>query len=196
MNELDGFCRSFFLNYDCLVNDFGERCDVSYVENYNATVTNIFSPFDPTTDYKAACEAANPNDACIAAACAVDSDFIRSIMIFLSTGTNTIDQQFNGFFGFDGTDGSCVSAQAVQPTAIAPPVLTTQPSNPGNPGGIDGTRPPASDCCGEYPNRIPFKTHNGDVTCCDSAEQTYNLNMMECCDASLVPQVALIGACP
>jgi len=193
MNELDGFCRSFYLNYDCLVNDFGERCDVSYTEQYNTTLTSVLSPFNQNTDYLAECTAANPNDACLAAACAVDSDFIRSVMNFLST--DTIDMRYNAFFGFDGTDGSCVTRlQAAQPTAFAPPILTTQASNPGAPA--EGTRPPKSDCCGDYPTRYPFKTHNGDVACCDSAKTTYNLNMMVCCDASLVPQVALIGACP
>ena len=105
INKLDNFCRSFYLNYDCLINDFGERCDVSYTNNYNTTLTNVMSPFNQNTDYPAECTAANPNDACAAAACAIDSDFVSAVFNVLSTGT--IDMSFSGFFGLDGTDGTC-----------------------------------------------------------------------------------------
>merc|ERR1711912_5694 len=185
MNDLDQYCRVFYLNYDCLVNDFGQSCDVSYTENYNDTITNIFAPFDPATDYLAECQALNSNDACLASACAVDADFVRSVFNFLAD--NQMDMTYSGFFGFDGSDGSCVS-QHVGTTAVVPPVFTQAPVT-AQPGV---TSPPITDCCGTYPTRYPFHTQNGNVRCCDNAGATYNQNVMECCGSS----VALIGACP
>merc|ERR1712156_1327242 len=39
MDILDQYCRIFYLNYDCLVNDYGQSCDVSYTDHYNDTIT-------------------------------------------------------------------------------------------------------------------------------------------------------------
>jgi len=184
MDILDQYCRIFYLNYDCLVNDFGQSCDVSFTNNYNDTITNTADPFSPATDYATVCAAANPNDACLASACTVDADFVRSVFNYLAD--NTMDMTFSGFFGFDGTDGSCVSNHVA--TTNAPPPVFTQAPGTKQPG----TRAPRTDCCGAYPTRYPFHTQNGNVQCCDTAGATYNQNVMECCTSS----VALIGACP
>lgn len=190
MDTLDQYCRIFFLNYDCLVNDFGASCDVSYTDNYNDTITTAADPFNVNTDYAAECATANPNDPCLASACTVDADFVRSVFNYLSS--NSMDMSLSGFFGFDGTDGSCTTVHTGT-TAAPPPVFTQAPTGTQAPGG---TRAPRTDCCGDYPTRYMFHTQNGNVECCDAATTTYNMNIMECCDASVVPQVALIGACP
>lgn len=45
---------------------------------------------------------------------------------------------------------------------------------------VGGPSPKA--CCGEYPDRFPFKTNNGDRGCC--GQRTYNTQTLSCCDAS------------
>jgi len=194
MDILDQYCRIFFLNYDCMVNDFGQSCDVSYTENYNDTITTASDPFNPATDYAAICAAANPNDACLASACTVDADFVRSVFNYLSQ--NSMDMTYSGFFGFDGTDGSCTRLATIAPTSVppAPPQIFTQaPSSVGT--GTPGSGVKKVDCCGDYPTRYPFHTQGGNVACCDSAVTTYNVNIMDCCNNTTPGSVALIGSC-
>jgi len=49
-------------------------------------------------------------------------------------------------------------------------------------------------CCGNYPNRFPFNTQNGNRACCEAEDETgvtYNSNLYECCSGSL----GSIGTC-
>ena len=49
-------------------------------------------------------------------------------------------------------------------------------------------------CCGNYPNRFPFNTQNGNRACCEAEDETgvtYNSNLYECCAGSL----SSIGSC-
>ena len=49
-------------------------------------------------------------------------------------------------------------------------------------------------CCGNYPNRFPFNTQDGNRACCEADDETgvtYNSNLYECCAGSL----SSIGSC-
>ena len=54
---------------------------------------------------------------------------------------------------------------------------------------------PSQDCCGQYPQRFPYRTQGGDRGCCENpngAGVTYNANFLQCCaDGSTL----VIGAC-
>lgn len=58
--------------------------------------------------------------------------------------------------------------------------------SPGNGAGFDGT----PECCGEYPNRFPYKTNQGSRMCC--GDKTYDSSLFECCASG---NIAAIGAC-
>ena len=111
-DALDGYCRTWYLNYDCLAHDYGANCDVD--TQYNDTITMILDPFNTNADVVAECASRNPNNECAARACAIDADFVRSVGNNLAVGT--LDMSLSGFYGFDGTNGACSTRLALGPT--------------------------------------------------------------------------------
>ena len=57
---------------------------------------------------------------------------------------------------------------------------------PGNGNGADGE----PECCGEYPNRFPYKTNQGARMCC--GDKTYDSSLFECCSDA---NIAALGTC-
>ena len=55
-------------------------------------------------------------------------------------------------------------------------------------GGLGQEGPPQ--CCGEYPERFPYKTQNGARSCCGN--KTYDSAMYECCPNL---EIAAVGSC-
>merc|ERR1711879_173034 len=190
MDPMDADCKTWHLNYQCMVNDFGGSCNEAVL--YNDTLTQLVEPFDESVDYVAECAARNPGSECQATACAVDAHFFRGIVNYLAD--NTLNQTLNGFFGFDGS--ACGFRQADAATTASAPIFTdmfTTTEAPADEMTATTLTPPwpRSDCCGPYPERFPFKVQQGRRQCC--VNHTYDTGLLECCaDGS----TAMIGSCP
>jgi len=101
-----------------------------------------------------ACDIANTGNNCAIRSCIIEGTFVSSILaFFILEGGSIIDANKHSS-GFDPTV-ECV----------------TKP----------GAGPSEKSCCGEYPNRFPFKTLGGDRQCCGT--KTYNALSLNCCDS-------------
>jgi len=100
------------------------------------------------------CAQVNSGSNCAARACAIEGAFVANLLDVFISG-NGIDQAMKHSNGFD------------QPTTCA---------TKKNGGG-----PTNKACCGNYPDRFPFKTVGGDRKCCGT--RTYNSLTLKCCDA-------------
>ena len=103
MDDIDSDCKNWYLNYQCMANDFGGTCNDAI--DYNDTLTQIQDPFLPTIDYVAECNSRNLNSVCAATACAVDANFFRGVMNYLAENTVRSKMlvrltQFGHFRGF------------------------------------------------------------------------------------------------
>merc|ERR1711894_314224 len=101
------------------------------------------------------CANVNSDNNCAIRACSVEGSFMANLLdVFISgNGINNDNRHSNGF------DQATVCATKK------------------NGGG-----PSNKACCGNYPDRFPFKTVGGDRQCCGS--RTYNSLTLKCCDAS------------
>lgn len=191
-DTVDEACKQWYQNYDCLGVDYNTdtplfKCNMDV--DYNDVIVSLQDPFDPATDYDAACQAANPGDACAAESCHVDAVFIRHVFLFLAD--NTLNMTLSGWYGFNGNvctgrvdSTGTTAAPGAAATTGAPVPATTAPA------GTTATPVPGTQCCGDYPNRYPYKTQGGDRQCC--VDTTYNINVLECCPNNAL---AVIGTC-
>jgi hypothetical protein len=186
---VDEACKTWHQNYDCLNIDYNTDgttpCNMD--TEYNDVIVSISDPFDMATDYAAACDTANPGNACASEACHVDAVFIREVVLFLAD--NTLNMTLSGWYGFDGA--VCTGATAAG-TTLSPPVAPTTlaPETTGPPETTLVAPLPATQCCGAYPNRFPYKTQNGGRQCC--VDTTYNPLLLECCASG---SLANLGTC-
>jgi len=99
------------------------------------------------------CQALNTGNNCAARACVIEGTFVANLLDVLFSGTQ-IDNTKKHANGFD------------QATICA---------TKKNGGG-----PANKACCGNYPDRFPFRTVGGDRKCCGT--RTYNSLTLKCCD--------------
>jgi len=100
------------------------------------------------------CSSVNSGNNCAARACTVEGTFVANLLdVFLNGGSINNDNRHSN--GFD-VAASCATKK--------------------NGGG-----PSNKACCGNYPDRFPFKTIGGDRQCCGT--RTYNALTLKCCDA-------------
>jgi len=177
---VDQACKTWHQNYDCLNVDFNTDgttpCNIDTV--YNDVIVSVQQPFDLNTNYETECTTANPGDNCAIQACHVDAVFIRDVVLFLAD--STLNMTLSGWYGFDGA--VCTGASAAGTTLVPPVVPTTAAQGPTTTAAPDTTlNPPlpATACCGDYPNRYPYKTQNGGRSCCGST--TFNTMLLMCC---------------
>ena len=197
MDDVDEDCKTWYLNYQCMSHDFGGTCNEAV--DYNDTMTEIQDPFLETIDYVTECESRNPGDTCASTACAVDANFIRGVVNYLAD--NSLNQTLNGFFPFS-FDGSACGVRDHTGTTAQPEIFTTADFTTDaadattTAAGTTAVPVPNSACCGEYPQRFPYKTKGGIRGCCENAAGsgvTFDTNFLECCaDGS----TSVIGACP
>merc|ERR1712071_563547 len=173
----------------------GAMCDIAI--QYEDVLATLPFPFDPNHDYRVLCAAANTDpqyaDAeeagCARDNCEVDAFFLRSI--FNHMAFNNLNYTLSVAFGFD-TDFTCrgIVANSLMPSTAAPfttavPVVQTTAM-----GGTSAVPQAAWACCGEYPERFPYKTNNGARDCCVAT--TFATALLECCGNG---STAVIGAC-
>jgi hypothetical protein len=192
-DTVDQACKQWWQNYDCLAVDYNTetplfRCNMDH--DYTDVIVSLADPFDPATDYEAACTAANTGDDCAIQSCHTDAVFIRHVFLFLAD--NTLNMTLSGWYGFDGsvctgaTSGGTTATPGMA-TTVPPQVMTTAPAETTLVPPVPGTL-----CCGAYPNRFPYKTQGGDRQCC--VDTTYNVNVLTCCPP-LFDSLAVIGTC-
>jgi len=100
------------------------------------------------------CQSLNAGNNCAIRACTVEGTFVANIVGAFIGGAQ-INQSYKQSNGFDFAN-VCVTKK--------------------NGGG-----PANKECCGNYPERFPYKTVGGDRKCCGS--RTYNSLTLKCCDS-------------
>jgi len=155
VDEIDAFCKTLAEGYECAIRD-------SEDEGIECTPWEVsYNPANTALKMYESCQENNPGDVCAARACAVEGDFVESMFAFLLGGSQIDYDSFSHASGFDSaTDAGC-------------------PVKKGTPGASS-----AKACCGQYPNRFPFKTLDGERGCCGS--RTYQTSILNCCSNNKV----------
>jgi hypothetical protein len=170
VNDIDGACKTAAHGYDCAILDAaaaGEPECIPWEINY------VGGSGQGPANLVANCDANNngADQECARAACKVEGHFVTTFFNqFVSIGGSPIDTEYqhaNPLATFDHlTD--CVVGEGVN----------------------DRNR----ECCGQQPNRYPFKPFTGlpnEKECC--SETVFPTGSQQCCDDG-IPR--FIGSCP
>ena len=144
MNEVDQLCKNMALAYRCSILD-SENENVSCVP-WDQPFVPFMNPFSETTDIISACNDRNPNSDCAARNCIIQANFVVGLATLVATGedkSTLFDSQYSVSSGFDRSicKTSVTSNDGLTPVS-------------GNP-----------ECCGSFPNRIPFHATEGKMCC-------------------------------
>jgi len=199
MDEVDGFCNRWWLSKDCIGIDndnAGTQCSVGM--QYVDVLADLTFPFGPGNNYPALCTAANTGlhadteeDNCAIANCEVDANFLRETFTHMSF--NHLNVSLSMSFGFD-TDYTCrgltVGGATAAPFTTDGAATTMAAATTGAPATTSPI--PNWDCCGDYPDRKPYRPLGGERACCDLAGSTYNTLTLMCCTNGAI---AAINSC-
>lgn len=187
---LDVACRDLRLAYDCMIIDEdenGEVC-VPWEENYNSGL--VFG----LNSVEKMCSKHNNPESCAYKACTVEGSFVIKIFDFVFTEGLSIDASFSHDNGFN-VDEKCTVKEPKHEHENHPDLFrgvtdfpATTPRNNRQMRMINNHVLQANhlekQCCGEYPNRFPFKPLKGFHDCCDG--KVFETRERECCtDGSL-----------
>merc|ERR1712178_466442 len=160
-NEIDERCLSLHQGYSCAKID--GSCDEPWNANYQVVVgfLELYSSTSP--DQIAVDQCSVSNSGCELRACITEVNFAVAMFRDVSVFQGTYDQQYHHSNNFN--------------TATECPKKSPQV------GGVS--------CCGDYPNRVPFKTSSNTFTrdCCGGT--VYDTDMY-CCASNTVQ---IIGTC-
>lgn len=158
VDKLDGFCKDLLEGYQCAIMD-----SIAEIDAGTLTASQQCVPW--MTTYHAAnlgsdnivreCELRNRRNACGRHTCIIESTFMSNVFRYLLEGGRIFTKNRHDR-GFD-VDASCPVQNGPNSEKL---------------------------CCGEYPNRKPFKTLGGSRGCCK--DRTYNMVFMQCCDDGTV----------
>ena len=158
VNGIDHFCKKLHDGYDCCMMDFeaatgNDSCvpwEVQYLPGTGTGESNLNFVCDGFNTVNTDTQAGF----CANCACKVEGLFVlKTFNLFVSGGT--VDDAF-----IHSPDGpfnekeSCVLQEGIKDTERA--------------------------CCGETPNRFPYKPLSGERGCCGGL--TYDTTLQECCD--------------
>jgi len=151
IDEIDEVCKILVQGYECAIKD---------AEDVGASCSPWEENYEPVTSFTLdtsitqECSQNNPgaND-CLLRSCYVESHFVRNLLNVFLGGypINPENKHSNGF-------------------SVGEKCLITKR------GGGKGE----NQCCGDYPERFPFKTNEGERSCCGS--KVYNSIVSQCCD--------------
>jgi len=156
VDEYDRQCKILQDGYECIRMDAEEQnleCNV-WESTYNSAIGTGALGGVSMERLKEECDEANENDVCGSMICRVEGWFTQNIMLlFFQQGilpNTALYKHDNGAFD---PSTECVVQKG-----------------------------PASEksCCGEYPERFPFKTQDGSRQCCGG--RTYNAQLLNCCE--------------
>jgi len=154
VDGIDRFCRKLHMGYDCAMMDVidatGNDTCIPWEAQYISGIGGGESQLVTT------CEAFN-SDLCATIACKVEGIFvIRVLQLFLGSGQVT--EEFKHSNGFNEKD-ECIIEKC----------------HFNDPTKCDVNRL----CCGEHPDRFPYKPMGGDRGCC--AGVAFDASILECC---------------
>ena len=152
IDELDSFCKTLHDGYECILFDSteaGSPC-IPWEIPYTSAFGSGFPSGISEDELSTSCDTNNAPDSCAAWTCKVEGFFAQQFFLYATSG-GTINNDHRHANGFEPKQ-AC-------------------PTSPG----------PQSDksCCGHYPRRGPFKTYDGNRSCCNG--RTYNTAMFSCC---------------
>lgn len=143
MNEVDQLCKNMALAYRCSILD-SETESASCVP-WDQDFVPFMNPFSETTDIISACYERNPSSDCAARNCVVQAEFVVGLATLVAT-TNDKQVLFDSSLEqSNGFDRSVCKTFTDHNTDI---IVSGQP-----------------ECCGAYPNRIPFHATEGKMCC-------------------------------
>lgn len=172
LDEKDALCRTLHHNYECMIMEevcepFGKPWEIPYHEiglDYDGILGAANNKHRTLEYVMAACERVYDNNLCHQKICKIEMSFIKQMFSVKESELGT--QEFIHQNGFDPlTDERC---------------------------SIESGYESEKDCCGEYPNRFPYKIEARDGStrkCCGG--KTYNHGMYACCD----DQIETVGTC-
>lgn len=154
VDKLDGFCKDLLESYQCAIMDSIQEIDSGALSPSQQCIpwqTTYHAANLGSDNIVRECELRNRRSACGRHTCIIESTFMSNVFRYLLEGGRIFTKNRHDR-GFD-VDANC-------------PVQNG----------------PNSDklCCGEYPNRKPFKTLGGSRGCCKG--RTYNMVFMNCCE--------------
>lgn len=163
VNAYDSACKKLAGGYECVVADQaaqGSNCEPWTVPYTQPTLSCLQSGQGAT----ACCQAAgNSPGTCGFLACVVERDFVITFLDLQAQGVPLNAATFGHVNGFDQAGSGC-------------PVTK-------------GVRNPTTACCGQYPDRYPYKTLNGARQCCEASGVgiTFMAAAWDCCSDGVGP---------
>ena len=196
LDHMDKLCFTYFKNVQCLIGDelVQEEFDV-YSVNYK--IVNNFAVTD-RTEIKSLCEIENPEATpAELSVCILHSTFTYDMFMHFFTGLGiNVDLKKENGFNFD--------AECVKPPSTISPntqiegqvIQNSKNSSIGASDGknkfrgnrrnimnVESASSSSVSCCGEYPNRFPYRPDNS-RGCCHG--KTYNTDLWKCCEDGTV----------
>ena len=187
VDSIDEKCKILRQGYQCAtldgeLNEEDEVCvpwEVDFTPHYGGDLENIYEN----------CEVENPDNPCGARACAVEVNFIESILPEFTT-PGAINDDFKHENGFNVT--TCIPETTTTTTTTIAPTVASNVNVIKVINNVvvitSATEAPATTeeplplemCCGEYPVRFKYETLEGDRECCGNS--TFDATLHECCD--------------
>lgn len=153
IDSYDALCKKYNQGMECISLDLGGSGCEPWVQAYTAIPNLSLSALGlAVVDIEQACIDENPGDQCAQTVCHVESKFIHDITVLVSTGTST---DINLFHEVNGVEQFNPDAE-VSPGVNACDVVEGPPSE--------------KSCCGDYPNRIPYRVISKEC-CADGSSQ-------------------------
>lgn len=160
-DSYDAACKQMARGYECAILD--EPACVPWEQTYQPDwLTNMFAVLGVHASPESVvptCEANNPGNNCAQMACMIEGTFIAKVFGLNLDPNAVMNSDYKQSNGFDNKD------QANCP-------VNTQ------------VRGDADDaCCGDYPNRRPYRFKTGVRECCNENNKAtvYNSGLFECC---------------
>jgi len=154
VDDVDSLCKTLHDGYECAIAD-AEEAGNSCVPWEVSYTSIVGSTANLDLSFLERCAAVNPDNDCATWACTVEGSFVENAFALIISG-DAVDNDKKHSNDFD-TDANC-------------------PINKGTPG--------EKACCGEFPTRFPFKTLDGDRSCCGG--RTFNTLTLKCCPGDRV----------
>ena len=165
VDEVDKFCKTLHDGYSCILMDteaWEDEC-IPWETDYESAMGMGGLNGMTMSELQNECEVKNGEGTCASLTCAVEGWFVQSFFLYSVNG-GTLNQEMMHSNGFDVND-SC-------------PIKQGEFSE--------------KECCGQYPERFPFKTSNGVRGCC--GQRTYDSQMYKCCEVDGGYRVKMV--CP
>lgn len=160
IDEIDSFCKVLHDGYECIIADAAEAgidC-IPWEASYNSAFGSGIPSGLTLAGLAAECDVQNAADTCQSWTCKVEGWFVQQYFLY-STSGGLINAANRHENGFDQDVGCPISS------------------------GITSEKA----CCGEFPERFPYKTYEGARDCC--VTHTFNTNLFQCCPDGHVKMV-------